>query len=294
MLRSVSTVYSCAAVAAIYMTKSRPRFNPLIVHVASLEAAFKLARFPESALKLAHAFWPGPLTLVLPALLGNGIADLATAGLPTIALRVPRHPVARALILAAGCPLAAPSANRSGRISPTQAAHVAIDFGDDLALILDGGAAVHGIESTIVACGAARAGDACGAVMLLRPGAISAADIAAVIGARVTRVAADPDAPSAPGQLASHYAPRAHVRLNAVEAFAGEALLAFGPSPPPSAGPTINLSREGDLIEAAQNLFAALRALDARGAGTIAVMPIPDHGLGEAINDRLARAAAPR
>ena len=297
------TVYGLAAdatngraVAAIYEVKGRPRFNPLIVHVGSLAQAAELAEFGPLAWRLAGAFWPGPLTLVARARPGNGIHDLATAGLETVAIRMPAHPIARALIAAAGCPLAAPSANKSGRISPTAALHVADEFGFELAMILDGGMCERGLESTIVACGAAPAHeDASGeALVLLRPGAIAVADIEAVSGVRVERRAGDPDAPSAPGQLLSHYAPRAAVRLNAADVRAGEALLAFGPAVPDTDGVSINLSPSGDLVEAAQALFAALRTLDASGAPTIAVMPIPEHGLGEGINDRLMRAAAPR
>lgn len=291
------TVYGLAAdatngraVAAIYATKGRPQFNPLIVHVANLDDALHLGHFSEAALRLARAFWPGPLTLVVPARVGNGIAGLVTAGLDTIAIRVPAHPIARALIVAAERPLAAPSANRSGRVSPTTAGHVAADFaaGDHPTLtILDGGDTLHGLESTIIAC----KDDTC---LLLRPGALAADAIAAVAGMTVTRSKADPTAPIAPGQLVSHYAPVAAVRLNAVSVAEGEALLAFGPVMPPTRGPVINLSAKGDLIEAAHALFGALRALDASGVATIAVMPIPSTGLGEAINDRLARSAAPR
>jgi L-threonylcarbamoyladenylate synthase len=291
------TVYGLAAdatngraVAAIYATKGRPQFNPLIVHVASLDEALHLGHFTDAAVRLARAFWPGPLTLVVPARVGNSIAGLVTAGLDTIAIRVPAHPVALALIAAASHPLAAPSANRSGRVSPTTAAHVAADFatGDHAAVtILDGGPTLHGLESTIIACST----DAC---VLLRPGALPADAIAAVAGMPVTRSVADLTAPIAPGQLASHYAPVARVRLNAVRVLSGEALLAFGPVVPPTRGPVINLSATGDLIEAAHTLFGALRALDASGVASIAVMPIPTTGLGEAINDRLARSAAPR
>ena len=288
------TVYGLAAdatngraVAAIYAAKGRPRFNPLIVHVASLDAATALAELPPAAKRLAHVFWPGPLTLVLTARPGNGIASLVSAGLDTLAIRVPAHPVARALIAVSGRPIAAPSANRSGRISPTAAAHVAADFGAELAMILDGGATDHGLESTIVDASGDR-------LVLLRPGAIPAETIEALTGARLERRAADPNAPTAPGQLESHYAPSARVRLNAHDVAPGEALLAFGPNPPKSSGPVVNLSATGDVIEAAQVLFAALRALDATGCAAIAVMPVPSDGLGDAINDRLARAAAPR
>ena len=288
------TVYGLAgdatngrAVASIYAAKGRPSFNPLIVHVASVEAARTIVDLTEAGERLAATFWPGPLTLVARARAGNGIASLVTAGLDTVAVRVPGHAVTRALLSACGCPLAAPSANTSGRISPTTAAHVAADFGDRLGLILDGGACGHGLESTIA--------DVSGeGVVLLRPGAIAAADIEAVAGVRLARRAVDEHAPTAPGQLASHYAPRARVRLGAVQVEPGEALLTFGREVPETAGPVFNLSAAGDLVEAAQNLFAALHVLDASGAKTIAVMPIPPEGLGEAINDRLKRAAAPR
>ena len=288
------TVYGLAgdatngrAVASIYAAKGRPSFNPLIVHVASVEAARRVVSLGAAGERLAAAFWPGPLTLVARALPGNGIASLVTAGLDTVAVRVPVHAVTRALLEACGCPLAAPSANTSGRISPTTAQHVAADFGDRLGLILDGGACGHGLESTIVDVSSE-------GVALLRPGAITAEAIEAVAGVALARRLVDEHAPSAPGQLASHYAPRAGVRLGAVGVEPGEALLAFGREVPETVGPVFNLSVAGDLVEAAQNLFAALHVLDASGAKTIAVMPIPAEGLGEAINDRLKRAAAPR
>ena len=278
-----------AAVAGIYAAKGRPRFNPLIVHVTSVAAAMCLAVFDDASERLAERFWPGPLTLVLPARPSNGIADLTTAGLDTIAIRVPSHPIALDLIARAGVPVAAPSANRSGHVSATTADHVRSDLGGDVAMILDGGATVHGLESTIVALLA-------GGAHLLRPGAVPREAIAAVLGRAVLDGSrpATPDAPIAPGQLASHYAPAARVRLDATDVQPGEALLAFGPNPLPATGPVFNLSPRGDLVEAAANLFTALRALDAAGAGAITAMPIPDTGLGEAINDRLRRAAAPR
>ncbi len=288
------TVYGLAAdatngraVAAIYTAKGRPRFNPLIVHVASTAQAAELVELTPFAQRLAHAFWPGPLTLVLKAQPSNGIADLVTAGLGTLAVRVPAHPVARALLLACAKPLAAPSANKSGRISPTTSCHVAEEFGAEVAMILDGGACERGLESTIVCCVE-------NTLTLLRPGAMSVEAIETLLGVTIVRATADPSAPSAPGQLLSHYAPRAAVRLNAIDVKLGEALLAFGHNVPETRGPVVNLSVTGDLVEAAQALFAALRSLDASGAKTIAVMPIPMHGLGEAINDRLVRAAAPR
>jgi L-threonylcarbamoyladenylate synthase len=274
------------AVAAIFEAKGRPRFNPLIVHVASLAAAEALAEMTPSGRRLAAAFWPGPLTLVLKRKAGAPLADLVTAGLDTVAIRMPDHPVARALLEAAGFPLAAPSANRSGGLSPTQAAHVATDLGDKVAMILDGGPTAHGIESTVL--------DASGElVRMLRPGAVPADTIEAVLGEKIVRAVRAEAKPISPGQLASHYAPRARLRLDASQVNPGEALLAFGPGAPETHGPTINLSVHGDLIEAAANLFAALRALDSSGVDTIAVMPIPEHGLGEAINDRLRRAAVP-
>jgi L-threonylcarbamoyladenylate synthase len=276
------------AVAGIFAAKSRPRFNPLIVHVESFEAAAVLGTFGAPAERLARAFWPGPLTLVVAKREACPIADLATAGLPTLALRVPSHPVALALIHAAGRPIAAPSANRSGRVSPTTAAHVAADLGNRVAMILDGGTAPVGVESTVV--------DATGAqARLLRPGGVTREALEACLGQPLLAPAGgDAARPTAPGQLASHYAPRAAVRLGATTVAAGEALLAFGASVPAHAGPTVNLSPRGDLAEAAANLFAALRTLDASGAPVIAVMPVPETGLGEAIVDRLRRAAAPR
>ncbi len=274
------------AVAAIFAAKGRPRFNPLIVHVASLAAAERLAEFDDVARALATAFWPGGLTLVLAARRPSRVSELATAGLATIALRVPSNAIARAVIVAAGCPIAAPSANRSGHVSPTMAAHVAADLGDRVALILDGGPCAHGIESTIVAPHE-------GAALLLRPGAIASEAIEAVLGRPLAMPATESDnAPHSPGRLASHYATRARLRLDAREVREGEALLGFGPEPPRPSGPSINLSPSGDLREAAARLFAALRELDASGAATIAVMPIPLEGLGAAINDRLRRAAA--
>jgi L-threonylcarbamoyladenylate synthase len=272
------------AVAAIFEAKGRPRFNPLIAHVADVDDAALFALFGPHALTLATAFWPGALTLVLKKRPDCTIADLATAGLDTVALRVPSHPIARALIRAAKRPIAAPSANRSGHVSPTTAAHVEADLGDKVALILDDGPCAIGVESTVV--------DVSGSEpMLLRAGGVTREAIEAVLGAPLASHLDDEEHPSSPGQLASHYAPQAAVRLHATAARPGEALLAFGPEAPPHDGPIINLSSSGDLIEAAANLFAALRQLDASGAPAIAVMPIPESGLGEAINDRLRRAA---
>lgn len=275
------------AVAAIYEAKGRPRFNPLIVHVPDLPGAEKLAIFDDIARNLTLAFWPGPLTLVLPRRTDCGISDLVTAGLDTIALRVPGHPVALALLRSADRPLAAPSANRSGHVSPTRAEHVEADLGTKVAMILDGGPCERGLESTIVAVTEDSAS-------LLRSGALVVSEIEKVLAHRMKRALAENARPSSPGQLASHYAPNAQLRLEAMNPRPGEAFLAFGPSAPVTLGTTINLSPKGDLVEVAMNLFAALRALDASGAKTIAVMPIPDEGLGEAINDRLRRAAAPR
>lgn len=274
------------AVAAIFEAKGRPHFNPLIVHVANLEEARKYAVFSNAAEQLAQAFWPGALTLVLPKLADSPIADLTTAGLDTIALRAPAHPVAQALLEAAGVPIAAPSANRSGHVSPTLAAHVEADLGKHAAFILDDGPAQLGLESTVIDASS-------GNPVLLRPGAIPRAEIEAQFGMTLGEAGAT-ERPTSPGQLASHYAPRASLRLDATETRDGEALLAFGAEVPVHKGPCINLSSKGDLREAAAKLFAALRELDASGARNIAVMPIPTQGLGEAINDRLKRAAAPR
>jgi L-threonylcarbamoyladenylate synthase len=275
---------SARAIAALYEAKGRPRFNPLIVHVMDRDAAAALAQFTPAAERLAAAFWPGPLTLVLAKQPDCSVAELATAGLDTVAVRVPSHPVAQALLHAAELPIAAPSANRSGHVSPTTAAHVEADLGDRVALILDGGPAPLGLESTVV--------DATGAEpVVLRLGAVAREDLARAFGRPVAVAGGDPSQPASPGMLARHYAPRARLRLDARDVHEGEALLAFGPLLPHHEGPMINLSPTGDLLEAAGNLFAALRTLDASGVATIAVMPIPEQGLGEAINDRLRRAA---
>jgi L-threonylcarbamoyladenylate synthase len=270
------------AVARLYAAKGRPAFNPLISHVADAGAAERLAAFNDDARRLAAAFWPGPLTLVLPKRKGCPVSDLALAGLDTIALRVPAHPVARALIAAFGRPIVAPSANRSGHVSPTTARHVMADLCGRIDLIVDGGASPVGVESTIVAC--------LEEPTLLRPGGLAREGIARALGKPLDSDETPDDAPRAPGMMTSHYAPKAALRLNAGEARDGETLLGFGPH----AGAAMNLSPRGDLVEAAANLFSHLRALDAAGARAIAVMPIPREGLGEAINDRLARAAAPR
>ena len=266
------------AVARIYEAKGRPQFNPLIVHVRDADEAARYAVFHGPARQLAEAFWPGALTLVLPRTVDCPLSTLVSAGLDTVALRVPAHPVAAKLIAQSGLPIAAPSANASGRITATTAAHVARSLGDKVDVILDGGAAPLGLESTVVGFDGERP-------VLLRAGAIARDAIEAVVGP----LGAPDDAIRSPGQLASHYAPRAALRLSAREARDGETLLGFGPDAPRGAR---NLSASGDLREAAANLFAMLHELD--GAGAIAVMPIPNEGLGEAINDRLARAAAPR
>ncbi|HEY1431511.1 MAG TPA: L-threonylcarbamoyladenylate synthase [Stellaceae bacterium] len=272
------------AVAAIFEAKARPRFNPLIVHVRNLAKAETLAVFNEPARCAAAQFWPGPMTLVLPRLPVAGLSLLASAGLDTVAIRVPAHPVARALLREAGRPIAAPSANRSGRVSPTQAAHVADDLGDDVALILDDGPTPVGLESTVLDLSEE-------APRLLRPGAITLEALIDLLGPIGLASSASP---KSPGMLASHYAPNLRVRLSAVAARPGEALLAFGPDAPSGFAEVLWLSRSGDLAEAAANLFAMLRRLDRPCFTGIAVMPIPEHGLGRAINDRLRRAAAPR
>ena len=266
------------AVAAIFAAKGRPRFNPLIVHVADLTEALAHGDFPTAARRLAQHFWPGALTLVVPRLARSPLSLLVSAGLDTVALRVPSHPVARALLAQTGRPLAAPSANLSGAVSATNAAHVAEGLADKVDFILDGGAAPLGLESTVIGFD----GDM---PVLLRPGAIARDEIEAVAGA----LAEAGGAIQSPGQLASHYAPRAALRLNATQIRDDEMLLGFGAV----AGAALNLSGRGDLKEAAANLFAMLRALD-KQARAIAVSPIPQTGLGEAINDRLQRAAAPR
>lgn len=278
------------AVARLYAAKGRPQFNPLIAHVSDLAAARKLAFFNPTAEKLAAAFWPGPLTLVLPRRPDAGLSDLACAGLDSVAIRVPAHPVARALLAALGRPVVAPSANRSGHVSPTSAAHVFADLDGRIDMILDGGTTPVGVESSIVSC--------LSAPQWLRPGGAPREAVEAVLGVpladRPQAAHHGGDAPLAPGMLESHYAPRAGIRLDAVSVAADEALLAFGSHVPAVAKATLNLSLRGDLTEAAANLFSHLRALDEAGATTIAVMPIPREGLGEAINDRLGRAAAPR
>jgi L-threonylcarbamoyladenylate synthase len=274
------------AVAKVFAAKERPRFNPLIVHVPGLGEAEKYAVLTDTARMLAQAFWPGPLSLVLKKRPASGIVDLVSAGLETIALRAPAHPVAQALLAAVQLPIAAPSANRSGRISPTTAAHVEAELDERPAMILDGGPCPLGIESTVVAV----LGDA---PALLRPGALAREAIELVLGAPLAAATANHRGAS-PGQLETHYAPSTPLRLGAVSVAPNEALLAFGGDVPAGAHATINLSASGNLEEAAAKLFAALRDLDRSGATAIAVMPIPAHGLGEAINDRLQRAANQR
>ncbi len=273
------------AVAGIYAAKERPQFNPLIAHVASLEAAQEQGVFNAAAIKLAHAFWPGPLTLVLKAAPSCTVSDLARSGLETLALRVPNHPLALALLAQCSFPMVAPSANRSGRISPTAAQHVLEDLDDRIDAVLDGGVCAVGVESTIISCVSETP-------RLLRAGGIGLEEIERVLGFALEAATAPASGITAPGQLASHYAPRAAVRLNALQAQPDELLLGFGADAPENTA--LNLSSSGDLQEAAANLFAFMRELDRRGTLRLAVMPIPRHGLGLAINDRLERAAAPR
>ncbi len=279
---------SDVAVAKIYAAKARPSFNPLIAHVTSLDAARRQGMFDEAALKLAQAFWPGPLTLVVPVAPTCSVGLLARAGLDSVGLRVPSHPVAQALLQAADCPVAAPSANRSGRISPTTAVHVLDELDGRVDLVLDGGPCAVGLESTIVSC--------LGAPKLLRPGGVPRAALEAVLGQRLEAGEERGSAPVSPGMLASHYAPKARVRLSANSVEQGEAILDFAGQLRALAGRGSyrDLSAQGDLIEAAANLFAALRGLDQADVAAIAVAAVPFEGLGEAINDRLTRAAAPR
>ncbi|HWX84220.1 MAG TPA: L-threonylcarbamoyladenylate synthase [Xanthobacteraceae bacterium] len=282
-----------AAIARLYQAKGRPSFNPLIAHVFDLEAARRIGGFDAAALRLAEAFWPGPLTLVLPKTRDCAVADLATAGLDTVAIRIPAHKVARQILRAFAGAVVAPSANLSGHVSPTAARHVQSDLEGRIDLILDGGPVEVGVESTIVGC--------LGTPRLLRPGGVPREQIERVLGHALEQGAADTKndtvKPLAPGMLTSHYAPRSRLRLNAEKVETGEALLAFGPAMPQgtdSASAVMNLSTRGDLVEAAANLFGYLRALDSQAARAIAVMPIPQDGLGEAINDRLRRAAMGR
>ena len=283
------TVYGLAAaagdaraVAAIYAAKGRPRFNPLIAHVPDLAAALHVARLPAAGIVLAEAFWPGPLTLVAPARADGGVCDLARAGLDTVAVRVPAHPTAQAVLRAYGAPVVAPSANRSGRPSPTRFADAVEETGDAAAAALDGGPCAVGVESTVVAViDGARP-------RLLRPGGVTRAALEAVAGPLAP--ANGGDARRSPGRTTLHYAPEAPVRLHATAPRPGEAYLAFGPAPQGADG-VWSLSPTGDLCEAAANLFAHLRAADRTRPSGIAVAAIPEHGLGEAINDRLRRAA---
>jgi L-threonylcarbamoyladenylate synthase len=289
------TVYGLAAdatngeaVAGIFEAKGRPRFNPLIAHVCGLEMAEAIAHFDPLSRRLAETFWPGPLTLVAPLKQDGGIHPLVTAGLATIAVRMPMG-FAAELVKRLGRPLAAPSANSSGKVSATTPAAVETDLGARIPLIVDGGRTPVGLESTIV-----KVVD--GALRLLRPGGLAAEEIEKVSGVKLLRGSPDSDV-EAPGMLSSHYAPAAHLRLDVDFVREGEALLAFGPRRAKGAEHTsaaLNLSQTGDLREAAANLFSHLQALDRSGAAVIAVEPVPHHGLGEAINDRLARAAAPR
>lgn len=278
------------AVARIYEAKGRPSFNPLIVHAASAAAAFRLAMGDPRAVALADAFWPGALTLVLPRRKEAGLSWLVSAGLDTVAVRVPVHPLAVRLLEQARVPIAAPSANRSGQVSPTKASHVARSLGTGVDLILDGGDCPVGLESTIIDLSQ----PADRPVTLLRPGGVTPAEIESILGhtlAAPAPEAAEGDAPrSSPGQLASHYAPDAPLRMNAIKAHPGEVLIGFGAV----AGNGPNLSKTGDLREAAARLFAVLHSVDADRPEAIAVAPIPETGLGIAINDRLRRAAAPR
>jgi L-threonylcarbamoyladenylate synthase len=281
---------SARAVENIYRAKGRPSFNPLIAHVADLPAALREAALPPAAIRLAEAFWPGPLTLVAPRAAEGTVCDLARAGLASVAVRIPAAPVALALIRAAGRPIAAPSANRSGHVSPVTAAHVLADLDGSVDLILDGGRADRGLESTILSF----LGET---PRLLRPGAVSRGEIEAVLGGTLAEEGGEaPASVVAPGMTASHYAPRARLRLGASELREGEVGLDFaGALRSRGEGPLmLDLSPRGDLAEAAANLFLYLRELDARGAERVAVAPIPPQGLGEAINDRLRRAAAPR
>jgi L-threonylcarbamoyladenylate synthase len=275
---------NAAAIAKVYAAKGRPSFNPLIAHVADAEAARRDGVFFATASKLAERFWPGPLTLVVPVGEGSRICDLARAGLRSVGLRVPAHPIAHALLAEVGRPIAAPSANRSGHVSPVSADHVIEDLGDKIDLVLDGGPCAVGIESTIVACIDDRP-------RLLRPGGIGRAAIEEVLGVAVTVIDGRASGgPIAPGMLASHYAPRAALRLDASALEPGEAGLDFGGRFPPGAQ-VLDLSPRGDTVEAAANLYSYLRRLDASGTQAIAVAPIPAAGLGEAIRDRLKRAA---
>jgi L-threonylcarbamoyladenylate synthase len=270
-----------SAVARVYAAKGRPSLNPLISHVHDVTAACALGSFPDDAKKLAAAFWPGPLTLVVPRRSGCPVSLLASAGLPSLAIRVPNHPVALELLRVFGKPVVAPSANPSGRISPTTADHVRAGLGDKVSLVIDGGPCVVGVESTVVSFMDARP-------KLLRPGGLARGDIERVLGYGIDM--AEAANPHSPGQMESHYAPCATLRLEADAPRDDETYLGFGAY----AHGQYSLSRGGDVLEAAANLFRMLHELDAMGVSTIAIAPIPNEGLGEAINDRLRRAAAPR
>ena len=286
VLLPTETVYGLAAdagnphaVAAIFAAKGRPRFNPLIAHVYDIAAAAQIGHFDARAFRLAEAFWPGPLTLVLPGLAGCGVCDLARAGLDTVALRVPAHPLARRVLEAFGGPVVAPSANRSGRPSPTTFAHAMAETGAQAAVALDGGDCRLGLESTVISL-------LYGPARLLRPGTVTREAVAALIGHLAE---AESDARRSPGRMTRHYAPVAPVRLEALSFADDEVYLAFGDAP--AGRNVLQLSADGDLRQAAANLFAHLRAADAMAPTAIAIAPIPDTGLGEAINDRLRRAA---
>jgi L-threonylcarbamoyladenylate synthase len=276
-----------AAVARLFEAKGRPSFNPLIIHVATVAAAVEHGAFNRAARKLADAFWPGPLTLVVARRAQSAISPLATAGLDSVGLRLPAHPMAQRLLELVERPIAAPSANPSGRLSPTLPEHVVATLGGRIAAVLDGGATAIGIESTIISC----FGDE---PALLRPGGVPREAIEAVLDRHLPDGGVDADRPTSPGQLASHYAPRARLRLNAVAPRPDEVFVTFGAPAGRNRGETVALSESGDLIEAAGNLFRILHELDQRNVGRIAVMPIPETGLGLAINDRLRRAAAHR
>ena len=296
------TVYGLAAnaldgtaVAKIFEAKGRPSFNPLIIHLADAEAAEAIVEFNDYARAIAAAFWPGPITMILPRKADCGVSELAGAGLPTLAVRVPNHPVALELLRACGVPLAAPSANKSGSLSPTTPMHVAESLGNAVDLILAAGACKVGLESTVLDLSAE-------VPVVLRPGAITAEEIGEVLGIKVGYAEGDKDAPKSPGLLLKHYAPDKPLRLRAIDLEPGEALLAFsserfmgikggGAAKDLPQSMRRNLSETGDLHEAAANLFAMLKDLDKSDAKGIAVMPIPDTGLGVAINDRLKRAA---
>ncbi|MGB0552558.1 MAG: L-threonylcarbamoyladenylate synthase [Alphaproteobacteria bacterium] len=268
------------AVAGIYAAKNRPSFNPLIVHVPDIETARRDAHFSDLAERVAAALWPGPLSLVLPRTKDCPLSKLVSAGLDTVAIRVPASAPARRLLVAAKVPVAGPSANKSGQLSPTEARHVADGFGDEVALVLDGGACVVGLESTVLDLSTETP-------TLLRAGGVTHEALEEVIAAPVAVAGVDDTAPKSPGMMSRHYAPRTPLRMNASEVKRGEALLGFGGSK----GAVEDLSPAGDLVEAAANLFRMLHELDGGGYAGIAVVPIPESGLGRAINDRLRRAA---